>query len=86
MNSFEAVIGAGFSETVWSFLALNKDNKNKVALFSSLSPPLEIEVGLALPCQVSWPGPPLGPWQAHLHSPLSTVSRDLRAYIQLDLP
>lgn len=87
MNRFEAVIGAGFSnEVVWSFLVLNKDNKNKVVLFSSLIPPLEVEVGLALPCQVSWSGPPLGPWQAHLHSPLSGVSRDLRAYIQLDPP
>lgn len=72
MNRFEAVIGARLSnEIVWSFLVLNKDNKNKVVLFSSLIPPLEVEVRLALPCQVAWSGPPLAPWQAHLHSPLS---------------
>ena len=57
MNSFEAVIGAGFhNEIVWSLLILNKDNENEVNFLPYSAP---AKVGLALPLQGS--GLSLGP-------------------------
>lgn len=42
VKSFEAVIEKELgNEKQWSFLILNKDDKNKLLLFYSLSPPLK---------------------------------------------